>query len=131
MIKGLEHIGIAVTDLGKALQLYKDALGLETSKVEEHAGMRLAFVKVGDTKIELIEPVDPDGAIAKFVAKRGSGIHHICFETDDIQSDLRRLAKAGYAPIGKGAREGREGQRVAFLHPESTFGTLIELLQRQ
>jgi methylmalonyl-CoA/ethylmalonyl-CoA epimerase len=130
MIKGIEHIGIAVTELEKALKLYRDALGLQAGEIEEHAGMRLGFVKVGQTKVELLEPIDPGGPIAKFIAKRGAGIHHICLETDDIEGDLRRLADAGFELIDKEPRPGRGDQRIAFLHPGSADGTLIELLQQ-
>jgi methylmalonyl-CoA/ethylmalonyl-CoA epimerase len=130
MIKGIEHIGIAVTELGKALKLYRDTLGLQAGEIEDHPGMRLAFLEIGGTKIELLEPIDPGGPIAKFIAKKGAGIHHICLETDDIEGDLRRLADSGYELIDKEPRPGRGDQKIAFLHPASADGTLIELLQQ-
>jgi methylmalonyl-CoA/ethylmalonyl-CoA epimerase len=129
MIKGIEHIGIAVTDLGRALELYRDALGLEVGEIEKFAGMRMAFVRAGETELELLEPIDANSAVAKFVAKRGGGIHHIALETDDIEGDVRSLAASGYDLIDKEPRSGRGNQKIAFVHPGSTDGALIELVQ--
>jgi methylmalonyl-CoA epimerase len=128
VITKLEHIGIAVRSLEDALPIWR-ALGLEVEHEEIVPGqkVRTAFLPLADSSIELLEPAGPDSPIAGFLAKRGPGIHHICFAVDDIDAALERLAAAGYRLIHRTPVPGANGKRVAFLHPEAGHGVLIEL----
>ncbi len=130
MIKGLSHIGIAVRSLDDALALFR-ALGLEASGREEVPGesVRVAFLPVGGTRVELIEPTAPASAVARFIAKRGEGLHHISLEVDDIRAAMRDLAARGFELLSAEPREGAHGSLVCFLHPRSAGGVLIELCQ--
>ena len=132
MIEKIEHIGVAVEDLGLALDFYQEALGLSATEIEEVATqqVRVAALPVGESKIELLESTAPDGPIGRFIEKRGGGIHHICFEVADIERALARLAAAGVRLIDRQPRPGAGGHRVAFLHPRSSHGVLIELSER-
>jgi methylmalonyl-CoA/ethylmalonyl-CoA epimerase len=123
----LDHIGIAVRSIESAA-IYQ-ALGLTVDDVEtvESRGVRTAFLAVGDANLELLEPTSPDSAVAKFIEKRGEGIHHICLRVDDIEAHLRRLQSAGYRLINPDPVPGAHGCRVAFLHPSAGNGVLIEL----
>ena len=127
----LDHIGIAVKSLDTA-KIY-EALGLTIGHVETVAtqGVRTAFLPVGDSSIELLEPTGPDSAVAKFIEKRGEGIHHICFRVDDIEAHLERLKAGGYRLINDAPVPGAHGCRVAFLHPAAGNGVLIELSEKQ
>lgn len=129
----LDHIGIAVGDLGQALAFYRDALGLEVEPPEEVASQRVRahFVPVGDATLELLEPTAPDSPIAKFVEKRGPGVHHITLRVDDIREALARLKARGIRLIDESPREGAEGALIAFVHPASAHGVLVELKQRR
>ena len=129
----LDHIGIAVGDLGQALAFYRDALGLEVEPPEEVASQRVRahFVPVGDSALELLEPTAPDSPIAKFVEKRGPGVHHITLRVDDIREALARLKARGIRLIDESPREGAEGALIAFVHPASAHGVLVELKQRR
>lgn len=129
MIKSLDHIGIAVANLDEALKLYRDALGLEVHGVEvvEEQKVRVAFLPVGDTELELLESTDPEGPIAKFIEKRGEGIQHLAFKVDDIDKALEEMRAKGIRLIDEKPRYGAGGARIAFLHPKSTSGVLIEL----
>ncbi len=131
MLDGLSHIGIAVRDLEEALCIYRDILGLETAGARElpDRGLRVAILDSGNTKVELLEGTSPDSAISRFIEKRGPGIHHLCFRVRNIDRSLEQLAGAGIRLIDKEARPGAEGKPVAFLHPSSTNGVLIELEQ--
>jgi methylmalonyl-CoA epimerase len=128
----LDHIGIAVGDLSQALAFYRDALGLEVEPPEEVASQRVRayFVPVGEAALELLEPTAPDSPIAKFVEKRGPGVHHITLRVDDIREALARLKARGIRLIDESPREGAEGALIAFVHPASTHGVLVELKQR-
>ncbi len=128
----LDHIGIAVGDLGQALAFYRDALGLEVGPPEEVASQRVRahFVPVGESTLELLEPTAPDSPIAKFVEKRGPGVHHITLRVDDIRDALARLKARGLRLIDESPREGAEGALIAFVHPASTHGVLVELKQQ-
>ncbi len=130
MIKGLSHIGIAVRSLDDALALFR-ALGLEASGREEVPGesVRVAFLPVGGTRVELIEPTAPASPVARFIAKRGEGLHHISLEVDDIRAAMRDLAARGFELLSAEPREGAHGSLVCFLHPRSAGGVLIELCQ--
>jgi methylmalonyl-CoA epimerase len=127
----LDHIGIAVGDLAQALAFYRDALGLEVETSEEVPSQRVRahFVPVGDATLELLEPTAPDSPIAAFVAKRGPGIHHITLRVDDIHATLARLTARGVRLIDEQPRPGAEGALIAFVHPASTHGVLVELKQ--
>lgn len=123
----LDHIGIAVRSLDAA-KIY-EALGLtiEHTETVESQGVRTAFLSVGDSSLELLEPTGPESTIAKFIEKRGEGIHHICLRVDDIESHLARLKAEGYRLINESPVPGAHGCRVAFLHPAAGNGVLIEL----
>ena len=123
----LDHIGIAVRSIDDA-KIY-DALGLSVDHVEtvETQGVRTAFLSVGDSNLELLEPTGPESTIAKFIDKRGEGIHHICLRVDDIEAELKRLQEKGFRLINEAPVPGAHGRRVAFLHPSAGNGVLIEL----
>jgi len=127
----LDHIGIAVGDLGQALAFYRDALGLEIGPPEEVPSqkVRAHFVPVGEAMLELLEPTAPDSPIATFIEKRGPGVHHITLRVDDIRAALARLAARGVRLIDAEPRQGAEGALIAFVHPASTHGVLVELKQ--
>ena len=128
----IEHIGIAVKSLESAIPFYEEMLGLKCYAVEEIADQRVktAFFKIGQTKIELLESTDPEGPIGKFIEKKGEGIHHIAFATEDgVQKSLEELAEKGVQLIDKTPRKGAEGLNIAFLHPKSTIGVLTELCE--
>lgn len=129
MVK-LDHIGIAVKSLGAA-KVY-EALGLTIGHTEtvESQKVRTAFLSVGDSNLELLEPTGPDSAIAKFIEKRGEGIHHICLRVDDLESHLERLKSEGYRLVNEAPVPGAHGCRVAFLHPSAGNGVLIELSEK-
>jgi len=126
----LDHIGIAVRSLDGA-KIY-EALGLriEHTEVVESQGVRTAFLSVGDSNLELLEPTGPESTIAKFIEKRGEGIHHICLRVDDLESHLVRLKAEGYRLINEHPVPGAHGCRVAFLHPSAGNGVLIELSEK-
>ncbi|MEW6556385.1 MAG: methylmalonyl-CoA epimerase [Elusimicrobiota bacterium] len=132
MLKNINHIGIAVKSIQSALKLYRDTLKLEFSGIEEVASakVKVAFLKIGKTNIELLEALTSESPIAKFIETEGEGIHHIAFETDDIEKALSEIAQAGYTLIDTKPREGAHNTKVAFAHPKSTGGVLIELVQK-
>ena len=131
MIKGLDHIGIAVRSIEEALPVYR-ALGLAESGREDVPGqkVRTAFLPAGEPAIELLEPTSGDSPIAGFLAKRGPGIHHLCFAVDDLDGMLAALDGSGYRLIHRSPVPGAGGKRVAFLHPEAGHGVLIELAEK-
>ena len=126
----LDHIGIAVKSL-QASKIY-EALGLTIDHVEDVTtqGVKTAFLKVGETHLELLEPLGPDSPVAKFIDKRGEGIHHICFRVTNLKAHLDRLKKQGYRLINDSPVPGAHGCRVAFLHPSAGNGVLIELSEK-
>ena len=128
-ISHIEHIGIAVTNLEEAIKYYEEILGLQCYAVEEVKDQKVktAFFKVGETKIELLESTAPDGPIAKFINKRGEGIHHLAFAVDNADKSLEEMNQKGVRVIDKMSRKGAEGLDIGFLHPKSTFGVLTEL----
>jgi len=131
MITKINHLGIAVTSLEQAAKTLKDAFGLEVSGIEEvpSQNVRVAFVPVGETRLELLEPTSEDSAVAKFLASRGEGLHHIALQTTEIGQDLKEAEANGMRLIDKEPREGAHGTKVGFVHPKSTFGVLFELVQ--
>ncbi len=131
MIRRLDHIGIAVRDLEAAMRVYAEGLGLESDHQEtvEDQQVRTAFLPVGETHVELLESLTPDGPIGRYVEKRGEGIHHLCFDVTDIHAALAACEKAGLKLIDREPRPGAHNKMVAFVHPKSTHGVLIELSQ--
>lgn len=127
----LDHVGIAVKDAEAALQLYRNGLGLEPSHVEtvESQEVKTIHIPIGDSGLELLESTSPDGVIARFIENRGEGIHHIAIEVPDIKSTLAKLKAEGYRLIDETPRQGANNMLVAFVHPKSTNGVLLELCQ--
>src|SRR5687767_9891372 len=125
----IAHIGIAVSELDRFVALYRDLLGLPEQPLDDADGARIAGFRAGDSLVELLEAETPDSPIAKFLAKRGPGIHHICFAVDDLNATLDRCRRAGVKLIDEVPRIGAERKRIAFLHPSSTGGVLIELTE--
>ena len=127
----IEHLGIAVKSLETAIPYYENVLGLTCYAVEEvpEQKVKTAFFKVGQTKIELLESTDPMGPIGQFLEKRGQGVHHVAFEVDGLQQKLDLAAERGVKLIDKTPRKGAEGLNIAFLHPKSTCGVLMELCE--
>ena len=132
-VKKIEHIGIAVKDLQESIKFYENILGLKCYAIEEVKDQRVktAFFMVGSTKIELLESTDPEGPIGKFIEKKGEGIHHLAFEVENIQNCLSVLESKDIQLIDKTPRKGAEGLNIAFLHPKSTNGILIELCENR
>ena len=125
----IAHIGIAVRALDEILPFYRDLLGLPDVPLDDADGARIAGLAAGDTLVELLEAQHPDTPIGKFVAKRGPGIHHICFAVDDLDGTLARCRDAGLRVIDDVPRLGAEGKRIAVLHPSATAGVLVELTE--
>jgi methylmalonyl-CoA epimerase len=125
----IDHIGIAVEALAPLVPFYRDVLGLPEVPLADADGARIVGLEAGDALVELLEADTPDSPIGKFVARRGPGIHHVCFAVDDIEAMLERCRAAGYRLIDAVPRIGAKGERIAFLHPASTGGVLIELTQ--
>jgi|SRR5689334_19746988 len=123
----IAHIGIAVRDLEGILPFYRNVLGLEDVPLDDADGARIAGLAAGDSLVELLESKDPGSPIGKFVAARGPGIHHICFAVPDLDAALDRCRGAGVRLIDQTPRIGAEGKRIAFIHPSSTGGVLVEL----
>lgn len=131
-ISHIEHIGIAVKNLDESIKYYENILGLKCYSVEEvhDQKVKTAFFLVGQTKIELLESTDPEGPIAKFIEKKGEGIHHIAFATEKLNDSLKEIESKGIQLIDKVGRKGAEGLNIAFLHPKSTGGVLTELCEK-
>ena len=121
------HVGIAVPSIAHALPFYRDILGLEPGPPESADGATIVGLALGDVRIELLEPHDPASPVAKFLARRGPGIHHICYRVPDLDRALERCRAAGYRLIDAVPRRGAGGRRIAFLHPQATAGILLEL----
>jgi len=129
----IDHIGIATRQLKEATALWQDALGLEVDSMEDvgEQGVRVAMLPIGETHIELLEPLTPDSPVGKFLDKRGPGIHHVAIRVDDIRAALGQLKEKGVRLIDETPRIGAGGCLVAFIHPSSTNGVLLELVQQQ
>ena len=127
----IEHIGIAVKALANAIPLYEKLLNSPCYKTElvESEKVNTAFFKQGETKIELLESIDPDGVIAKFIEKKGEGMHHIAFDVADIHAEMKRLKTEGFIVLNELPKKGADNKLVCFLHPKTTNGVLIELCQ--
>lgn len=130
-MKKIEHLGIAVTDLDKSEEVFAALLNTKSYKREEVAseGVITSFFKVAESKIELLQATNEDSPIHKFIEKKGEGIHHIAFEVEDIEAELKRLESEGFKLIHKEPKKGADNKMIAFLHPKSTNGVLIELCQ--
>lgn len=130
MLKKIHHVGIVVRNLEEAYSFYRDALGLHLHKTAEvrDQGVRAALLTCGHSEIELLEPIDPTGSVARFLEKRGEGIHHICFETDDVERELAAAKAKGIPVIDQKPRTGLAG-KICFLHPKGTAGILIEFAE--
>jgi methylmalonyl-CoA/ethylmalonyl-CoA epimerase len=125
----IAHVGIAVEAMDRILPFYRDVLGLPPEPLADSDGARIAGFQAGESLVELLEADSADSPIGKFVAKRGPGIHHICFAVDDLNGTLERCRRAGLRLIDETPRLGAEGKRIAFLHPSSTGGVLVELTE--
>ena len=132
MFEKIDHIGVAVADLEKTIRVYRDQLGLEFKGIEEveEQKVRVAFFPVGESKIELLESTDPEGPVGKFIEKKGEGVHHVSLRVADIESEIKRLKEKGVALLDEKPRYGAGGAKIAFIHPKSTGGVLIELCER-
>lgn len=133
MLLKIEHLGIAVENIEESLKVYEALLGASCYKVEtvESEHVKTAFLKIGESKIELLQATNPESAIAKFLAKKGKGIHHIAFDVQDIEVELQRLKNLGFELIHSTPKAGADNKLIAFLHPKSTDGVLIELCQEK
>jgi methylmalonyl-CoA/ethylmalonyl-CoA epimerase len=129
MIKKIEHLGIAVKDLNVSIPLYEKLFQTPCYKTEavESEGVKTAFFQIGESKIELLEASNPESPIAKFLEKRGAGFHHVAFEVDDIEEEIERLSNVGFQLIHSSPKDGADNKRIAFLHPKSSDGLLVEL----
>lgn len=132
-MRKIEHLGIAVNNLKEANELYTKLLGVEPYKQEsvEREGVTTSFFKIGESKIELLEASNPESPIAKFLEKRGQGIHHIAYAVDDIKAEMKRLQDEGFVLLSDEPKPGADGKVVVFLHPKSSGGVLVELCMDQ
>lgn len=133
MIKKIEHIGIAVKDINASNELFKKLFGKEHYKIEavESEGVSTSFFMLGETKIELLQATNQTSAIAKFIEKRGEGIHHIAYDVDNIEEEMMRLKNEGFEFINQVPKDGADNKRICFLHPKSTNGVLVELCEEK
>ncbi|NOZ02901.1 MAG: methylmalonyl-CoA epimerase [Deltaproteobacteria bacterium] len=127
----LDHIAIVVKDLERSVDLFRDAFGMELDRIEDlpDRGVRVAFMTLHETRIELLQPQGEDSEVASWVARHGQGLHHLAISVDDVDDALDRARSAGAEPIEKGAGPGAGGARVAFLHPRTTSGVLVEFVE--
>lgn len=130
-VLGVDHIGIAVKKIEDSMKFYEEGLDLKLAGIEQipERHLKVGFIETGDARIELIESTSDESAIAGFIAGRGEGIHHICLKVDDIEAALEQMKRKGYKLIDEVPKAGAEGSRVAFIHPKSAGGVLIELKQ--
>jgi methylmalonyl-CoA/ethylmalonyl-CoA epimerase len=131
MLSAIDHIGVAVENLDEAIALHQDTLGMTLVHREtvSEQGVEAVLLDVGDSHVELLQPLGPDTAVGKFLARRGPGLHHVAYRVDDVEDVLRRLAAAGVRLIDERPRTGIRNSRVAFLHPAGTGGVLTEIVQ--
>ncbi len=132
MVKRIDHVAVVVENLEAALAFWRDALGLPLTRTErnETEGVAIAFLPVGESEIELLEPTDAESGIGRYLAKRGQGMHHVCVEVDDIEGTMARLTAHGVELINETPRLRDDGTRYAFVHPRSASGVLVELYQK-
>lgn len=131
MIKRIDHVAILLPDLQEGTNFWVDALGLPLEKIETvpEQQVKIAFLPVGDSHVELVEPTDDTTGVAAYLQKRGPGLHHICLEVDDIEKTLAQLIEAGIPLIDDKPKEGKNGKKLAFIHPKGTGGVLVELYE--
>lgn len=131
MVGRVDHVGIVVADLGEALALYRGLLGFPATDVMENRreAITMVFLRAGDSMIELIQPTSDDTGVARFLERRGPGMHHVCYEVDDILAEIGRLRDAGLKVLDDVPRRGLHGEKLAFVHPKSMLGVLVELYQ--
>ncbi|RYY56794.1 MAG: methylmalonyl-CoA epimerase [Chitinophagaceae bacterium] len=129
----VEHIGIAVKDLDQSISLFEKLLGTGCYKTEtvETEAVKTAFFRSGDTKLELVQGLDPDGVIGKYIGNRGEGLHHLAFEVSDIYGEMERLKKEGFVLLSDRPKDGADNKLVCFLHPKGTNGVLVELVMEK
>lgn len=125
----IAHLGVAVESIDAALAFYRDILGLIPGAPEQADGARIVSLPFGESEVELLEPLTPESPIAKFMARRGPGIHHVCYRVPDLDAALAACRAAGYRLVDEAPRTGAGGHRIAFIHPKSTAGILIELTE--
>ena len=130
-VKRIDHVAIVVDDIEAALGFWRDGLGLEVAHVEDVPDQEsvVAFLPTGNSEVELVKPSTADSGVSRFLARRGPGLHHICFEVEDIESALEDLKRKGVRLINESPTKGAGGKRIAFIHPESTNGVLVELYE--
>jgi methylmalonyl-CoA/ethylmalonyl-CoA epimerase len=130
MLKKIHHVGVVVPNLEQAMVLWRDLLGLRLTKSEtiQDQGVKAALLQCGESEIELLEPINPDNGVGKFLAKRGGGLHHVCFETEDVDRELEAAKAKGIQLIDQKPRPGLAGM-ICFLHPKATRGVLVEYAQ--
>ena len=128
----IDHLGIAVRSISDSLTFYRETLGLEAAETEnvDDQGVRVALLPIGESRIELLEPFSEETPVGRFIARRGEGLHHICYEVDDLVSKLDELRSRGVRLLDGYPRRGAEGKLVAFLHPASAHGVLVELVEK-
>jgi methylmalonyl-CoA/ethylmalonyl-CoA epimerase len=125
----VSHVGVAVTDLAQAVAFYRDVLGIEPHATDTADGASIVSLPLGTCEVELLVPADPESPVARFLARRGPGIHHLCFRVPDLDAALASCRKHGYRLVDERPRKGAGGRRVAFIHPKSTAGILLELTE--
>ncbi len=130
-VKRIDHVAVVVESIEEAAKFYQDALGIPLSGIREVASeeVRIAFLPIGDSEIELLEPMNPDSGVGKFLANKGQGMHHICLEVDDIDAAADRLKANGVRMLSEAPKSHPDGKRYIFAHPRDSFGVLIELYQ--
>ena len=131
MLKKIHHIAVAVDNLDEAAKFYQDGLGLDLTGIEVVSAQKtkVGFFRIGGSNIELVQPAEPDSPLHKFLKTKGQGMHHVCFEVDDIEAEIKLLLEKGATMIDHEPRPGAHNSRVAFIHPKSTSGVLIELVE--
>ena len=131
MLKKIHHVAVAVDNLDEAAKFYQNVLGLDLAGVEVVSAQKtkVGFFKIGASNIELVQPAEPDSPLDKFLKTKGQGIHHVCFEVDDIEAEIKSLLENGATMIDEKPRPGAHNSRVAFIHPKSSSGVLIELVE--
>ena len=133
MVDGLDHIAVCVRDARKGMEDLSRVLGVDPGDVRElpEHGIMVRFLRIGDTEVELVQPLDPQGSLGRFLERRGEGLHHICFQVKDIEAALQHMEKRGITSIDRIPRKGATGDLIAFLHPKDTHGVLIELIEKR
>jgi len=133
VFRKIEHLGIAVENIEDSLKIYESLIGTSCYKVEivESEAVKTAFLQIGESKIELLQATHTESAVAKYLSKKGKGIHHIAFDVEDIESEIARLSSSGFELIHRTPKSGADNKLIAFLHPKSTDGILVELCQEK